>query len=355
MYPSLINKTYGVFVKNFVEQMIAIGFEVTPMVINGRGRTMFEKLCKYLVFLYQATTALNKGKYDLIYVHYIGHSLIPFLFLKNGPSCSLVVNAHGGDVFTTTRLGRLIQKLVSPVIRKADLVVVPSAYFSEVVSHKFSISANRIFVSPSGGVDGQLFQPETTISKSSLFTVGYVSRIDEGKGWDVLLLAIDRLLKAGVSNFQVLMVGGGAQVQQLRAMLKSLNLGEYVCYVGPVSYQELPHYYRQMDVFVFPTTRLAESLGLVGLEALACGVPVLGSDIGGLPSYIKADYNGKIFPPRDSEQLAQYLKEMMLLDPVELNSLKHNAIESAKPYDSILVRQKMKEKLEQVIADFSKL
>lgn len=350
MYPSTTHPTYGVFVKNFVEQMSAGGFEVESVVIEGRGRNVFEKLRKYVVFLYSAVIALNKAKYDLVYVHYIGHSLLPFLFAKKRLGKPLVINAHGGDVFTATRLGGLIQKMVSPVIRRADLVVVPSAYFSQVVAVKFSVNAGKIFVSPSGGVDGQLFQPATPKSKKALFTIGYVSRIDEGKGWDTLLLAVDRLRKSSVCNFQVLMVGGGAQVEQLKAMLKSLNLEECVQYVGPVAHHELPRYYHQMDIFVFPTTRLAESLGLVGLEALACGVPVVGSAIGGLPGYIKPGYNGKLFPPGDAAQLAVCLQEMMALDSGELDSYKSNAAESARSYDSIAVSQAMKVKLEQLIA-----
>jgi glycosyltransferase involved in cell wall biosynthesis len=351
MYPSSGNPTYGVFVRNFETQMSACGFDVTKIIIEGRGRNVFEKLSKYASFLYRTVTALNKCEYDLVYVHYIGHSLFPFLFAKKHTGRPLVINAHGGDVLTTTQLGNFIQKWVSPIIRKADLVVVPSNYFAEIVSEKFSVSADRIFISPSGGVDGQLFKPEASTCRSGLLTFGYVSRIDEGKGWDILLLAVDRLLKTGIRNFQVLMAGGGAQVEQLQAMLKGLNLGEHVHYIGPVAHQELPHFYHQMDLFVFPT-KLPESLGLVGLEALACGLPVVGSAVGALPYYIKSGYNGKLFPPGDSAQLAVCLQEMMAYGSDTMHTYKINAAKSARCYESVLIRQEMKLKLEQVVTSF---
>jgi glycosyltransferase involved in cell wall biosynthesis len=351
MYPSKSYPTYGIFVKNFVEQMSTCGFLITPVVIEGRGVNVFEKMCKYARFIFGTVKALNKDEYDVVYVHYIGHSLFPFLFTKRNLGRPLVINAHGGDIFTITRLGGLIQKLVSPVIRKTDLLVVPSAYFSEVVSKKFSVPSSSIFVSPSGGVNRELFKTKASISRLPLFTIGYVSRIDEGKGWDVLLRAVDLLHKTGIRNFQVLMVGGGAQVKQLRAMLINLNLGEHVHYIGPVDHQELPSYYHQMDIFVFPT-RLPESLGLVGVEALACGVPVVGSDIGALPGYIKPGYNGKLFSPGDSAQLAECLKEMMHLDIGEMNIYRRNAAELARQYESVSVSQGMKVKLEQVVANF---
>lgn len=349
MYPSATHPTYGIFVKNFVEQMSAEGFQIEPVVIQGRGRNVFEKLCKYIRFLYRTVVALARADYDLVYAHYIGHSLLPFLFTKKRLNTPWVINAHGGDVFAATQLSRLIQKIVSPVIRKADLVVVPSVYFSQVVAKKHLVDTDKIFVSPSGGVDGQLFKPASLNSKKALFTIGYVSRIDEGKGWDVLLLAVDRLRKSGIRNFEVLMAGGGAQVRELEAMLRRLNLDECVRYVGPIAHHELPTYYRQMDIFVFPT-RLAESLGLVGLEALACGIPVVGSAIGALPEYIKPGYNGQLFSPGDVLQLAECLQEMLALDNDELEAYKNNAVVSAKRYDSKAVSQAMKVRLEQLIA-----
>ena len=263
----------------------------------------------------------------------------------------LVVNAHGGDVFTAYWFVKIIQKLVAPVIKNADLVVVPSGYFSRFVEEKYSIPSNKIFISPSGGVDGELFKPNKTMNKSSSFVLGYVSRIDEGKGWDTLLLAANRLVRMGLVNFQVLMVGGGAQVGLLKEMVTNYGLSDYVKYVGPISHDELPAYYHQMDLFVFPT-RLPESLGLVGLEALTCGVPVVGSNIGGLAGYITPGFNGHLFPPGDDEALAECIKIMMSMDSVGYDSYKVNAAASSIKYESGVVAEAMKTRLEKVVHDF---
>ncbi len=334
--------------KNSVEQMCSYGFEITKIVIEGRGSGLVYKLQKYVRFICQAISALNKKNYDLVYVHYVGHSLLPFLLSQNPIDKPLVVNAHGGDIFTTTLLGAVIQKLVIPIIRKAEVVVVPSEYFSSVVTKKFSIADSKIFISPSSGVNGHLFKPSDGSNHSGIFTIGFVSRIDEGKGWDTFLLAIHRLIKQGLRNFQVLMVGGGEQIDKFNAMIKKMGIKSYVQYVGLIPHHDLPNYYHKMDVFVFPT-RLPESLGLVGLEALTCGVPVIGSNIGGLIGYIKPGYNGELFAPGDDVKLTEYLYKMISLNREELITYKLNAAESAKPFDSIVISNQMGTKLEQII------
>ncbi len=121
-------------------------------------------------------------------------------------------------------------------------------------------------------------KPQPASAKDDLFTVGgYVSRIDEGKGWDIYLESL-KILKDRFpqKNLKGLMVGDGAQRDDMLARLREYSLEDVVEYVGLKPQGELPRYFSRMDVFVFPTIR-SESLGLVGLEAMACGgVPVIG-------------------------------------------------------------------------------
>jgi len=82
MYPSKDHPFYGIFVKNFENQLIAEGFEFEKAVIKGRGKTKIEKLKKYFKFFIDVFRALKGDNYDLIYVHYAEHSLIPLVFLN---------------------------------------------------------------------------------------------------------------------------------------------------------------------------------------------------------------------------------------------------------------------------------
>jgi glycosyltransferase involved in cell wall biosynthesis len=340
MYPSESNPTYGVFVKTFENQLVKEGFEIKKAVISGRARSRLNKFYKYLLFFRDVFSSVKNGEYDLIYVHYINHSLLPLIFVKRKPKTALVVNAHGSDVVTTTRLSLLVQKIVAPIIKEADLLVVPSEYFKNIVYEKFSVSKDRLFVSPSGGINLSFFRPLNIRKINGIHTIGYVSRIDKGKGWDTLLFAVKQLLQCNITDFKVLMIGCGEQLGEFKAMIKDLDLIDHIDYLGEIPHDSLPQYYNRMDVFAF-TTRRYESLGLVGLEAMACGVPVVGSEIGGLKSYIKPGINGEFFEPGNATDLANKLARMIETEKPELSIMGLNAIETAGEYDSNLIRSEL--------------
>ena len=350
MYPSKENPTYGIFVKNFKDQMEKQKFDVTQTaLIRGRGKNKLEKIVKYVKFFRNVIISIKQNKYDLIYVHYIGHSLLPLLLVQKYIKKTLILNAHGSDVFVNNRIKNYIQKLVTPIIKKANLIVVPSSYFADVIHNKFHIEKNKIFVSPSGGIDTDLFRPLDKKKDGSELIIGYVSRIDEGKGWDILLQAVRLLLDKGIVNFKVLMIGGGSQEQLLLRMIKDLGIEKNIDFIGRIAHEELVHYYNKMNVFAFTTT-LTESLGLVGLEAMACGVPVIGSDIGGLKGYIENGSNGELFKPGNIDALSEKMKKFILMDKKVLRQYSIQSEATAKQYDSNIVSQNMRDKLK-IISD----
>lgn len=342
MYPSNDHQFYGIFVKNFEKQLTQHGFEFKKAVIRGKGRSIVEKTKKYFQFFKDVVRLVKKGDYDIIYVHYIGHSLLPLLLVRHMLRKPLILNAHGADVFEISRFGLLIQKLVTPIIKSADLTVVPSNYFKCAIKEKFSIEPKKIFISPSAGVDTNIFKPNREKTKET-FTVGFVSRIDKGKGWDIFLDSI-YILKQHNCQLEVLMIGKGDEEKMLLEKIKKLSLSSIVNYVGAKPHDKLPHYFNQMDIFVFPTL-LNESLGLVGLEAMACGIPVVGSNIGGLSGYIKDDVNGMLFEPGNSEELAKCIEEFMTMDVSRFQEYKVKALETGREYDSNVVANELAGKL----------
>lgn len=344
MYPTKSQPSYGIFVKNFEDHLLPEGFNFHKVVISGRGQNSVEKLKKYLKFFIDTISALRNEHFELIYVHYIGHSLLPILILQKYIKKPLVINAHGSDVFIASKIGSIIQKLVLPVIKKSDMLVVPSSYFADVVRKKFDLENGRIFVSPSAGINVSLFKSFEPANNSQVFTIGYVSRIDEGKGWDTLLDSVRLLVAKNIGNIKVLMIGGGSQKDLLVKKIDEMHLKNYIDYLGPMPHNELVTYYNKMDLFVFPT-RLVESLGLVGLEAMASGVPVIGSNIGGLKGYIKSGNNGDFFEPGNSKDLTKKIQKFMEFDEKKMRVYKINAIETAKVYDSKIVAQKLADKL----------
>jgi len=342
MYPSNNCPYYGSFVENIKKELEKKDIEIELAVIKGKSKNKLEKFFKYVKFFLEVITKVRRSDYDLIYVHYILHSLIPLLFVKIKKP--LVLHAHGSDVFVNNKIGAIIQKFNSSLIKKSSLIIVPSLYFKEVIKKKFNIKESKIFISPSGGIDTKVFKP-MNLEKNNIFTIGYVSRIDKGKGWDIFLRAV-KVLKDKNLNFKVIMIGDGEEKSKLIKLIKNLKLEKYVEYLGAKPHKELPFYFNKMDLFVFPTV-LKESLGLVGLEAMACGVPIVGSNIGGLPSYIKDGINGKLFEAGNVNELAKNIEYFINLDKINFEIYKKEALKTAKLYEKSIVIEKLYFKLKE--------
>jgi glycosyltransferase involved in cell wall biosynthesis len=168
---------------------------------------------------------------------------------------------------------------------------------------------------------------------NEIFTIGYVSRIDYNKGWDVFIRAIAFLKQEAIFEFKAIMVGGGEEVSACLALIKRNKLENIISYVGGKSQDELFLFYNKLDVFIFPTL-LNESLGLVGIEAMASKVPVIASHIGGITDYLINDINGYFFKVGDYKDLAYKIKKYFILIEEDKTRMKENSLMTAMKYDA---------------------
>lgn len=142
----------------------------------------------------------------------------------------------------------------------------------------------------------------------------YVGRIIYRKGIKALLEACSILQSQGYDDYTLLLIGIGEQRQELEAFIKDRNLEKRVIWVGWVDYGCLGTYFQQADVFVFPT--LEDIWGMVALEAMVFGKPVLCSKWAGAVELIIEGENGYIFDPYQPEELALAMR--CFLDHPEL-------------------------------------
>jgi glycosyltransferase involved in cell wall biosynthesis len=165
------------------------------------------------------------------------------------------------------------------------------------------------------GVDVDRFIPREKPAKlqlrhsvsQELPTVLFVGGMDTAhyfKGVPVLLEAL-LLLKNNNTPVQAILVGEGDLRSDLMLRSKSFGLDGLVHFVGKVSDEELPYYYNLTDLFVLPSVSQNEAFGMVLLEAMASGVPVVASDLPGVRTV--AEDAGFVVPPRDSKALADVI------------------------------------------------
>ena len=170
----------------------------------------------------------------------------------------------------------------------------------------------------------------------------FVGRIEQIKGIDVLLRAIGILFRTypELRNELCLLVVGGAldaedseaetdKIIELRRLVHEHRLEDSVDFVGSQEQQRLAFFYNAADLCAVPS--LTESFGLVALEAMACGTPVVGTRVGGLQTVIENDVSGLLVPAGDDAALAEAIARMLIDHALRLR-LAAGARERAKAY-----------------------
>lgn len=275
LYPTQEKPYFGTFVRQSAEAISEICKNVNVISLTqfGTGPS------GYIKFYWRAFKETLKCD-DIIYVHYVSHSSIPILLSKFfNRKLIIILHFHGSDAFPELYEGRL-RKYIKYVIcklaiSKSNKIVVPSEYFKNKMMSKFKLASPPI-VSPSGGVDDAVFYRPIT-KKSAIdgkLRILFASRMIDGKGSEFaakLALEIAQLF----DNIEFNFIGSGDRyICTKQILLPLIKNGQ--CYLGEsVSQLELANYFKESDIFLFPSTREGESLGLVLVEAMSCGaVPI---------------------------------------------------------------------------------
>ncbi len=340
MYPNKSNKSYGIFVKNTKDILDKNGYEVDTVVMHKH----YHKIIKLLAYIKLHGLVILKGiftNYDYIYIHYVSHSSLGAMFIDATDShVRIVFNAHGNDVVADTIPEYKNVKRSRRYLRHEDKVIVPSKYYYEVMVNEYHVKPEDILVYPSGGVDSNKFKDmNVNIAKSNLGLdkkykyLGYVSRLEYNKGYDVFIKAINILKdKKEFKNYKIIIVGSGSEEKKLHSLIKLNHLEDLVIIKKSVSQDELVNIYNSLEMFIFPTYRKSESLGLVGLEAMACKDIVIASNNYGPTDYLEDGVNGFFFKPESYEDLALTIERVSKMREEDKLIIKENARNKALEY-----------------------
>jgi glycosyltransferase involved in cell wall biosynthesis len=254
----------------------------------------------------------------LIHAHF-GIEGVYALPVARGLGVPLVTTFHGFDATLSTPA-----LLSSPawanyplfrrrLARQGDLFLCASSFIRErVLAMGFPAARTHVHYI---GVDGRAIRPRDPAEETA--TILHVARLVKVKGAEYLIRAF-ALVAQRFSNVELVIIGDGPLKSSLRALAKSLGVAERVRFLGALPHDQVLGWMRKAAMLVLPSVRTGtgrvEGLGMVLLEAAACGVPAVGSRIGGIPEGIADGDSGFLAPEKDPPALARAIGDL-LADP----------------------------------------
>ncbi len=257
-------------------------------------------------------------KYDLIHCHTVYDLGLVGLELKEELGLPLLVTVYGTDVnWLFEKGGRgaspAIAEATRKVLKGADAVIGVSRDLGRKV-RQIGVKEERIHWVPNG-VDKELFSPGYKFQERERLGLGkdekiilYVGNLIETKGLGDLVEALGIMKTQGDSlpAMKLLLVGPKADYQaELMRMINQRGLEAHVSFLGPVPHEEIPILMRAADVFCLPSWREGWPCSVV--EAMACGLPVVATEVGGTPEIVTGPELGCLCPAHEPQKLADSL------------------------------------------------
>lgn len=270
--------------------------------------------------------------YDILHFHF-PNPTAELAWLLAAARAPAVVTYHS-DIVRQRISAMLYRPVLRRYLARMQRIIVPSPQLlnsSPVLAaqrHKcavvpFGIDAAR-FESPDLPRAAAELRARCTGGDSGALLVLFVGKFRYYKGLPVLLHAIARLRARGVAA-RGLLVGDGPEEATLRAQVRQLGLSDQVSFLGGKNDEELNVLYHACDVLVLPSVQRSEAFGLVLLEAMACGKPVISTELGTATSWVNLhEVTGLVVAPGDAAALARAL-EHLASAPVMRRNLGENA------------------------------
>jgi glycosyltransferase involved in cell wall biosynthesis len=279
-------------------------FRVLPYVFNVRSLWALRRILKefkpdvvhlqYTFYHCSPSILAALRNYPTVYTFHAYEILAP-LGLEMTPRCRHAPTAycwhcHPLPRYLADKLKRFVFSRLSDVI---DVYVSPNRHFEEIYrSHGIR---NVVYIP--NGIDLMDVRP-LQFGKQLLF----VGRLERSKGVGVLIEAM-LLINQQVPESRLVVVGSGSFSEELKDMVSRMSLDGVVKFAGRVNHKDVGKFYADSDIVVMPSLR-PEAFGIVGVEALSVGRPVIGTNVGGISDWLVDGTVGMLVPPNDSNALA---------------------------------------------------
>ena len=346
-YPEFEDDPHGIFVHRLMKEISKQGHEVHILAPYAGEKTKyilegvhverfhyfypkkFQKLCgrsgmidnvkegvlvklQVLSFLFfNMFHSLRKFKdMDLIHAHWLIPNGLGALFAKKIYKTPYISTIYGEEVYLSKRY-KLEFSLRNFVNNSSKSIAISKATLNSCID--IGLKKEELEIIPFG-VDTDFYRPLKILKNENIFQILAVGYLIERKGFEYLIKATKEVLNEH-HNIQLTIVGSGPLEEKLKNIIKELKLESNAKIMQNVSDDELLQLYNSSDLFVLPSIvdsqGNTEGLGVVLLEAMACGLPVVGSNIGGIPDIIQDNETGLLVPEKDITELSNTILNLI--------------------------------------------
>lgn len=284
-----------------------------------------KKIDKLLYSLLAALKARNV-KPEIIHAvmeSYAGGALALVKYIY--PRAKRILTLQSGDLDSDVKQKKFLIKFFWKVIHRAPHIVTAISGFLADRAARLRVDKSKIFITPNGVDLSQIPKDEEKIANRVIC----VARLSWEKGLDYLIKAWPEVLKQ-TPEAKLVMVGEGDKRKEIETMIKDLNIADSVVLMGNLPHDRTLEEIKKSEIFICPS--LAEGLGIVFIEAQACGVPAIGTRVGGIPDVIKDNENGLLILPKNSEAIVAAIAKL-LKDKSMADKLSARAFQTVKKYD----------------------
>ena len=260
---------------------------------------------------------IKKHDIEIINAHFALPSAIPGILVKKITKVPIVVTLIGGDIYDPTKRKHLFRRFgFNPicrfVLKHADSL---TSISEDIRNRSIALGAKKDITVIPYGVNTELFNRKKRrnsirkkIAGKNSRIILSVGRLIKRKGYGYLLRAIPEILIDFPESVFVI-VGKGPEKRYLTKLVDKLGINDNVLFLGTIPNKNLPEIYANSDLFVLPS--IHEGLGIVYLEAMASGLPIVTTNSGGMRDLIIDGQTGILIKPKNSEGIAKAIKDLL--------------------------------------------
>ncbi|MGM9949308.1 MAG: glycosyltransferase [Lysinibacillus sp.] len=307
MYPSKEHLSFGIFVKNQVEALRKSGVDVLVAANDNPATGKKNTMMKYGKWAMRtlSTAFRHRKSISVTHAHYVFPSGVFSLLLKKLFKIPYIVTAHGGDIERMAKKSERIRSWTELILQESDHVIAVGPVLAQQIENDFHIPKEKITVC-SMGVNRQVFHPgDKSAARAAVgleqdaFIYLFVGNVIKQKGIEELLVAFEKVQAEADRKVKLVIIGSRRDTAFIESIQPFVDAD--VQFVDPQPQTELVKWFQASDVFVLPSH--LEGFGLVALEAIASGTPVIASRVGGLVSLL-GDGAGHLVEPNNATDLA---------------------------------------------------